>query len=138
MSRVTPSVPSQSPRHSWTMWSTAEVYWQKENHHKVGRKEQGAPPTTQCPGARCTAARKHMHVSVHILRTPRLGVRYTARKGRPACGVNNALISTAGEPSGWRSFSGGSQVHHAEDLEDVPACSLSASNLQYLLSFCKG
>ena len=100
VSRVTLSVPSQSPRHSWTMWSTAEVYWQKENHHKVRRKEQGAPPTTRCPYARCTAVRKHMRLSVHILRTPGPGVRYTARKGRPACGVNNALISTAGEPSG--------------------------------------
>lgn len=87
--------------HSWGLLA-------EENHHQVKRKEQGAPPTAEYSCTRLQYLNTHAWAMLCVFPSTSWcmfcgiwpGIHYTARKGRPACGINNTLISTPGKASG--------------------------------------
>lgn len=112
-----PQWPCQCPRcHSTTAGPCAaqlRFTGRRKPPQSQREKEQGAPPTAEDPCActRCSSEYKHKQCCARTdTRAPStswctfcgiwLGIYYTTRKVRPACGINNTLTSTAGKPSG--------------------------------------
>lgn len=67
---------------------------QKKERKK--KKRQGAPPTV-CELVQKKKKKKAIHFLVYVLRNLNQGFTAPHERGRPACGVNNAPISTPGQ-----------------------------------------
>lgn len=138
-SSVTPSVSSQSPRYSWTMCSTAEVYWQEKNHHKESRETSRVPPPTtgcSCCSSVCVCVCGHtngVHSAVLVWWIP---TRDSLRRTKGEASMWNKQYSNFNSrPAQWlealcqEGHKFKNTEYFEQDPEDPPACSLTISNI---------